>query len=103
MARRIGCAAVVASVVVLFAAGHADTAQASRQPVLARSSNTADELVTWMKVTVDVCVNRTARGPSTTIFQAPPAPSPTPTACRPRAGGSAAACSCLGTGCPGTP
>jgi hypothetical protein len=39
------------------------------------TSSTSDEMVTWMRITADVCVNRTAR-PSTTIFGPATAPPP---------------------------
>jgi hypothetical protein len=48
------------------------------------SSSTSDELITWMRVTTDVCVNRTAQGPSTTIY-APAAPTPSVETPRPAA------------------
>jgi hypothetical protein len=56
-----------------IAAGSNDAYLRNATSTLA-AAKTADELMTWLKITTDVCVNRTLTTSPTTVLQAPRAP-----------------------------
>jgi hypothetical protein len=63
--------------VATIAAGSSDPYLRNATSKLATSRDD-QELLTWVKIVVDVCVNRSLQLPGTTVFQALPPPTPAP-------------------------